>query len=483
MAKELSKRQLIEKIKQAQRIKDELDSRHYLEDLYDFNKHVMNYPDISETPHRKLCKFVTNNPLKKKLILLPRDHLKSSMVTVGYSCQQVAKNPNIRILIVNATYNMAVSFLRQIKGTLKNGKEFRRFYGDLTAGAKRWREDAITVTRTGAFEKGEPTVTAYGMGGNLVSRHYDMIILDDIVNRDTIATKEQIDKTIIYYKDILDLLEPEGQLIIIGTRWHYADLYSWIMENFKDDFDILIGRAYYGEWGSGKLLFPNKFDWDRLAELKRQKGNYSFSCQYMNEPTDPKDAVFKRENFKYYDDDVIRGRVLNHFTTIDPAISLAKGADYSVILTVAVDLWNNWYVREIVRGKYTPEQLIEQVFLADEKWHPKRIAIETYAFQKVLQYTINDEMRRRNHFLPLEQLKHETDRSKEDRIRALQPRYQQGAIHHCQSLPNNDWLEDELTRFPKGKHDDIIDALAYMLQIAFPSKKKEGQQRRKKYLY
>ena len=75
----------------------------------------------------------------------------------------------------------------------------------------------------------------------------------------------------------------------------------------------------------------------------------------------------------------------------------------------------------------------------------------------------NEEQRKRNTFLPITELKH-NQQSKELRIRALIPRYQAGAIFHVKNECKD--LEHEALRFPKGVHDDVLDATAYQTQIA-----------------
>jgi len=72
-------------------------------------------------------------------------------------------------------------------------------------------------------------------------------------------------------------------------------------------------------------------------------------------------------------------------------------------------------------------------------------------------------MRRRKIFLPILELSHE-QRNKEIRIRGLIPRYASGSIFHVQGFTKE--LESELRDFPRGLHDDIIDALSYQLQVA-----------------
>ena len=94
--------------------------------------------------------------------------------------------------------------------------------------------------------------------------------------------------------------------------------------------------------------------------------------------------------------------------------------------------------------KYGPNQIIEHIFNNYEEYHPKSIGIELTAFQKSLIYGIKDEMRRRNMFLPVVELK--AERSKQERIEGLIPRYANGTIYHLQQCNHREALEDE---FPK----------------------------------
>jgi predicted phage terminase large subunit-like protein len=204
-----------------------LSRRAYLKDLFLFNKEVLKIEAGSDEEgsgrvalgefHKELCQFVSTEIKKKKLVLMPRGHLKSTVVTVGYSLQRIAQNPKIRILIANAVSTMAEAFLGQIKKHLQYNETFIDYFGAMSLGAFKWSDNMITVnTGEDSFKAKEATVTAYGLGGSLTSQHYDLIIVDDPHNRENINTKDQIDKVKLLYKDLLDLLEPGGQLIIIG---------------------------------------------------------------------------------------------------------------------------------------------------------------------------------------------------------------------------------------------------------------------------
>lgn len=473
---------LIAKILEAEAIVKEQKRRKYLKDLFLFNKDILQVEKLGALSdfHKEMCEFVTNENSRKKLMLIPRGHLKSTLITVGYTLQRIAENPNVRILIANATYDMACSFLTQIKKNFQFNEVFRDMYGDLATNAPKWSENMITVPTDDFTSKKEATVTAFGMGGNLVSQHYDLIIMDDLVNRDTINTPEQIEKSILFYKDALDLLEPNGKLIVIGTRWHQNDLYGWIMDETNPSqiykgFEMMVRRAFEGDLDSGQnfvSLFPQKFTREYLQELKRDKGPYEFSSQYLNDCVPIETAKFKPQWFQLVLEDELRSRDIFYFTMVDPAIGQKKDSDKTAIVTIAVDQFNNWFLRNIIWGHMLPNEIIGSIFDTWEGYHQKKIGIELTAYQKSLQYALHDEMRRRNIFLPIVELK--ADKAKSERIEGLIPRYANGTIFHLQQCPYRDMLEEELVWFPRGKHDDIVDALSYGLQIAFQPRKKES---------
>jgi predicted phage terminase large subunit-like protein len=265
-------------------------------------------------------------------------------------------------------------------------------------------------------------------------------------------------------------------LIIIGTTWHYDDLYAWIMDkknNLYQDFAILKLPAYEGEWGKGQLLFPKRLTWDVMKKLKEQQGEYHFSAQYMLNPIPEANQVFKPP-FKYYEQTDLKGIEMNKFMTIDPALTESKDADYSAIIVLGVDKDNSWYILDIWREQCLPNKLIDQIFYMDEKWKPTSIGLETVSYQKMLQYAIIDQMKTRNRYLAIKELKH-SDMSKDERIRGLQPRFEVGNILFPERSANplTEYIEDELQRFPRAANDDLIDALASMNELAFSKRTKE----------
>lgn len=476
------KKQLIEQIIATKNTNDSIIRTKGLEDLFVFNKFALGVEKGKEPLgifHQELCHFVTNDIHRKKLLLLPRGHLKSTLITIGYCVQRIIQNPNIRILILNATWQMAVDFLTEIKRHLTTNEYLRELYPEVAKLADEpmeWAQDRITLKRTDHNIKG-PTVWSAGVESNLVGSHPDLIIFDDVVNRDNSQTREHMEKVILRYKDALDLLEPGGQLIVIGTRWSEADLYSWLLDKdagIIQSYDVMIKKAYSGNIDTGdgfEALWPAKFTRKELQDRLREKGIYEFSAQYMNDPVPAEDADFKREWFQYYDREEYRGKQMRTIATIDPAISLDKDADYTAIGVTGIDQFSNLFIKDLVRRRMKPSEIIDTIFRLDELWHPDLWVLETIAYQKALAYTLTEEMRKRRRYLPIQEI-NQHEKSKDQRIRGLQPVYMSKKVFHPKNHPVVPYLEEELLQFPRGRHDDLVDMLSMALDFLTPPRPK-----------
>jgi len=177
--------------------------------------------------HDDMAKFLTQSG-KKKLLLVPRGHLKSSVVTIGYAIQKLLIDPNVRILIANAVWDNARHFLWKIQEYLTDKSYLPVIFGPFQS--RRWNQDEIVIAQR-RKPNAEPTIATTGVEKTQTSQHYDVIIMDDLVVRENIGTADQMRKVIDFYKDTLDLKEPWGELIVIGTRWAMGDLYQHIIEN------------------------------------------------------------------------------------------------------------------------------------------------------------------------------------------------------------------------------------------------------------
>jgi len=198
-------------------------------DLKFLCKEVLGMKDWDDALHGDLVRELSL-PARQKLLLVPRGHLKSSIVTVGWAIQQVLKNPNIRIFLTNAVWDLSRNFLREIVGLITDKSLLSTIYGQFNGKGSKFTEDEIIISQRTIGTVKEPTIKTGGVEKAVTGMHFDIIIHDDLVEENNIGTAEQIRKVIRFRTNCLDLLDPGGLEIIIGTRWAMGDLYGHLIE-------------------------------------------------------------------------------------------------------------------------------------------------------------------------------------------------------------------------------------------------------------
>lgn len=489
-------------------------------DLYFLCKYILGYDLMTEFTHGDLCDFTQSllpnddqripsnqhkelmkgsekyiedlpeyDPSKKFLFLnMPRNTFKSSVVTIGFALQFILNNPDGRVLIDSETYSKAKNFLAEVKGHLEDSDKFREVYNHIygmmpddgkRSTSVRWKDNEIDLSCRTKKRK-EASFTASGIDKSINGMHYDLIICDDLHSEVNTKNKEQIEQVIEHWKLCLSLLEPNKYMIVIGTRWSYSDLYQYLIDFEKERFNFFVRQAIFP---GGELLFPEIIDQKFLDNQKKSQGSYIFSCQYMNNPIDDETAVFKRSYFQVKKWEDITSRPMNWFLAIDPSYE-GPYSDWVGIVECGIDYMGELYVGDIYRLKQTYSETVNFLFDLYHRSHRagrpyKAIGLETVATQKGIGYILNNEMRQRGEWLPVREISSRT-KTKEERIRALAPYYEFKRVWHIQDAKGHDDLEDELLHFPVGKHDDVIDAFATILEIGSQPKNRETTQNREK---
>lgn len=200
---------------------------------------VLGMVDWDDELHGDLVRELSM-PDTNKLLLIPRGHLKSSIVTVGWTIQQIIINPNIRIYITNAVWGLSKDFLREIIGLLTDKSQLSDIFGQFDGKGSKFTEDEIIISQRTVGTIKEPTITTGSIEKADTGNHFDIILHDDLVEENNINTADQIKKVIRFRNNCLDLLDPGGLEIIIGTRWAMGDLYGHLIEN---EMSSLNGKA------------------------------------------------------------------------------------------------------------------------------------------------------------------------------------------------------------------------------------------------
>lgn len=463
-------------------------------DLFFLAKHILGYELMEEEVHGEMCKYVEaflpSHPVeyiypesregkemedqfkpgnKSALLLMPRGTFKSSVVTIGYTLQLLLNDPNSRTLIDSETYSKAKAFFSEIKSHLEKNDAYREVFKAIhevypIEKNKRkdiiWTDAQLNVQARTRFTK-EANISCGAIDHSVNGMHFDLIICDDLHSEKNVTNSDQIAQVIAHWQLAYSLLDPGKNLIVIGTRWDYNDLYQEILDQHREDFNIMVRRAILPD---GTAFFPSRLPLEELDKIKRKQGGAHFSNQYMNEPIDAENADFKRSDIVRTDWELIKDRPINWYMMVDPSFA-GEHSDFAALVVAGMDYQRDVYVRHVLRKKLNYSEIIEAMFDLNNRYQPKAIAVKTVAAGgKSFMYELANEQKRRGVWLKVIQVS--DSKNKEDRIRGLTPLYQFGHIFHLKDCPQLSELEDELLKFPRAKNDDTIDALATILEIA-----------------
>ena len=415
------------------------------------------------------CREVEASP-DGHLDLWAREHYKSSIITFGKSIQDILNDPNITIGIFSHTRNIAKDFLKQIKTELERNSFLKRLFPDVLyedpdKESPRWSIDSgIRVKRTN--NPREETVEAWGIvDSQPIGKHFRILIYDDVVTRESVATTDQINKTTGAWELSLSLGAQGGAKRYIGTRYHKNDTYRTIIERGS-----AIKRVHPAREGGkidGRPVFMSE---ELLQEKRRDMGPYTFSSQMLQDPVADKAMGFKEGWLSYYEKEPDR-KGWNTFIVVDPASKRKKTSDYTVMLVIALGTDNNYYLIDGIRDRLNLSQRAKKLFELHRQYQPKGVGYEEYGMQsdvEHLSYVMEDE----NYRFNITRLGGSL--AKDDRIQKLVPIFEQHRFWLPKELYFTDYeqnrvdlvnkfVEDEFKAFPVSVHDDMLDCMARIL--------------------
>ena len=409
--------------------------------------------------------------LTSHLYLMPRGTLKTSVITIGGAIQWLLNYPEDRVAIDSETVTKAQGFLTEIKGHFEENERLRdiwfALYGhfpDRDSKKKKWSTEGLVIaTRTKSRK--EPSIDALGPGVARNGWHYDIAFLDDLHSELNTKTKDRIDEVKEHRKLVYSLLDPGAPQVVIGTRWSFGDMYQEIIDEEYEDFNFITRSALSP---TGQEFYPRRLNTGVLNRFRRIQGAYLFSCQYMNNPVDDDTATFKREDFRYMSRANMADKAINWYGLVDPSYE-GPYSDFCAIVIAGIDNNGRIYIKHVVRQKMTYAGIIDKMFELDAMFKLARWGLETVGTQKSIEYTLRQEERKRGKSLRVHLFKSRSA-TKEERIRALAPYYENHEVFHCIGMANLDHLEDELSKFPRAKNDDVSDCFSGILEIGIRPK-------------
>ena len=458
-----------------------------------FGKVIM--PNMFSVPspefHYKIADAIVDDSNKQINIIAPRGHAKSSIVGGVYPLFHIMNHSGAKLIVlVSRTQDHAIKLLGTIKDTLEYSNTFRQIYGYWGQhNARQWAKSEIEL-------KDGTVIICKGTGQQLRgikvgSQRPTLIIVDDPEDENNTKTAEAMEANLRWLlQSAVPSLDPKkGKIIVIGTPQHQRCMVEILKEmkgwkNMHFSPDLKKNVALWEEWQPIKKLQQKK---EELESIGRSSVFYrEYMCQIIGD----EDQLFKLEYIQYHDyeleiDDANRHFLVNKdkkipvnvFMGVDPASSVRKTADYSVIMPVAVDEQNNRYILQYYRNRATPMQLAESIIEYFKLFKPVKVRVESVGYQEMLREYLRQRCDEERIFISGLEIKESPRTSKSSRLETMQPYFAQKKVYMKENMEE---LKDELLLYPRGKHDDLLDGLFYATKKCFPPAHKESEIKNKK---
>jgi len=296
--------------------------------------------------HRWLANALMS--LEDILIIISRLHLKTTWVKLRI-VQMVLNNPNIRIGLFSTTTKLVRRELADIKRIFATPIILRLFAEQVPAPGKDYKNwekstlDELTIKRDHSLGKmpQECQITVAGADTKITGFHFDAAFFDDIIDKDTVKTVEQMEKAEEFWEYMQPILETDAVVTMTGTPYHYRDLYAKIVreKQFKNVF-------WRGNIENGKPIYKSWFNLKDFERLKQRMGRQNYFAQIECNCTPDEDKIFPspQPTFKMPLPDDEKG--YRYYLLIDPAATIKDYSDYTAFVIIAVNHLNQVYVPE-----------------------------------------------------------------------------------------------------------------------------------------
>lgn len=458
---------------------------------------------------RRLERFVERverNEAPRLMLALPPRAGKSNLASDIFPSWVMGKHPEWGIIGASHSITLPLDFSRNIRDRIRD-TEHAAIFPDTRLRADSQGVEAWKTTKGGGY-------IAAGVGTGINGKGMHIGIADDLIKDAEAASSELIRKSALaWFQSVFyTRLAPGGGILLIGTRWHDADvqgslldkeemlrregvpdyeLDNWEVVSYpalaeQDEFLLSNGEIWRGKppedepfprllRAKGEALHPERYDAKALQRIKHAMPKTLWSALYQQNPTPDDGEFFKRQDIRYRHLTKDYWLLARRFIVADYAIKKKQRNDFTALGVLALDGNDDLYVLDIVHKRMSTYEIAMAIVGLVEKYTPEFYAGEQGQIHSAVWPVVEKELEKKRLYLSVnESLVPITE--KEVRARPLQARTQLHKLFFSYEGELPDVYSDaerELLRFPNGTHDDIVDMLAWgarlALNISLPS--------------
>ena len=425
--------------------------------------------------HRAICQDVQDfiegkyPEFEILIITMPPRHGKSQVVSRHLPAWLAGRFPTQSGVV--ATYNddFAADFGDDVRRIIQS-KRFKEVFPEFALAKGGTAKDRLKTTKNGQL-------SFVGRGGSLTGRGAHWSVYDDLLKDDKEASSKAIRDAAWAWLTRVAMTRRMGdkRVIITFTRWNSDDPIGRLTDPENEYYseriakrikiinlpaiaeqDDPLGRAP-GEalWPDG----PDRFDADFLAG-QQALDPIGFSSLYQQRPTVEDGILFRRENVHLYEPGDLP-EDLRYYCASDHAVTTEQRSDYSCLVKVGVDRDDHIWLVDAWWQKARTDVVVEAMLtMGSGKTAPLIWWAEKGHISKSIGPFLKKRMVETGRMFNLVEVTPIGD--KEQRAQSISARMALGRVH----LPAGRWWTDkavnELLAFPNGRHDDFVDAMAYI---------------------
>lgn len=429
-----------------------------------------------ETPpfHKEILDLISNKDNRRVGVIAPRGHAKSTTVDMTYPLWAGCFEQEEFVVIISDTYTQAAEFINALKDEFENNPKIKWLFGNMKGDD--WQDGEFVLSNGIKY-------AAKGSGMKIRGiRHRHtrptLMIFDDIENDENIKSAEQRQKLYHWFtKAAIPALARGGRAVVIGTILHFDSLVNKVMKQ-QDIFKSWQTRVFYAittdEDGTEHALWPEHRSLEKLKSMRDNPndqefvGSIAFAQEYQHKPFSEEDAIVKPDWIKECEPSQAPGEYSRQarVLTVDPAASERQTADPTAMIVADLGADGNVYVRAIRNQRTSPSITAETIQNLYETYQPQVVGIEQGALGLVFRDLLAG--------LPVIGLK--PDKDKVRRLLAVSRFFEAGKVFLVRDIQNGQALREQLIEFPKGTHDDMVDAIVYAIRMLLVDGLNQGEE-------
>lgn len=391
----------------------------------------------------------------------PRGHAKTTAGTHSFSLAAALFGFRDYIWLVSSTEAQSVAFLQDIRTELVENEPLIEAF-NIHGLSKDNEAEMVCHSGDRVFKFLAKGAEQKLRGVKWRGKRPNLVICDDMEEDEQVMNSDRREKL---RKWFMNALIPAGSddclFRVLGTILHLDSLLNRILEDPMWLTKRYAAHASFDDFSN--ILWPEKFPEHRLRALRasfvRQNNASGYSQEYLNIPVAESERYFRPEWFVGMEE-LHRGMPKKFYSGIDFAIDEKARSDRTAIVTMGMMPDGRLCIVDVRAGRWDSLEIIEQMFDVHQTYHPEIFVCEEGAIRKSIGPFLNAEMIERGIYLNIE-LKNPI-KDKQARAKGLQARFKAGGVLIDKDA---DWWADyfdEMSTFPRGKHDDRVDASAWI---------------------